>query len=76
MSNNKRLCKCGCGTSIENKSKNAKFLNSKHRSNYWNIKLNTTEHRLSRVLYSDTVEDEMSEDIHLMDIDSQMVNFY
>lgn len=31
-----RLCKCGCGKSIEHKHKNAKFYNNRHKDKYWN----------------------------------------
>ncbi|MET4283567.1 hypothetical protein [Bradyrhizobium sp. LA6.12] len=30
-----RLCACGCGTSIEHKRADAKFVNSSHRSRCW-----------------------------------------
>lgn len=33
----KRLCKCGCGHSIDHKHINAKFLNQKHKDKYHNI---------------------------------------
>lgn len=32
----KRTCKCGCGTSIEHKHPNAKFINLKHKDRYHN----------------------------------------
>ena len=33
-----RICKCGCGKSIEHKHKNAKFYNKRHKDKYWNWK--------------------------------------
>ena len=33
----KRYCKCGCGRSIDHRHTNAKFLNTRHRTKYWNI---------------------------------------
>jgi hypothetical protein len=32
----KRLCKCGCGSSINHKHKNAKFLNQRHKDRHHN----------------------------------------
>ena len=32
----KKLCKCGCGSSIKKKHPNAKFLNKRHKDKYWN----------------------------------------
>lgn len=32
----KRKCFCGCGSSIEHKHKNAKFLNQSHKDRYHN----------------------------------------
>lgn len=32
----KRVCKCGCGRSIDHKHPNAKFLNQRHKDKYWN----------------------------------------
>lgn len=32
----KRLCKCGCGSSIDHKHPNAKFINLKHKDKHHN----------------------------------------
>ena len=44
-----RVCKCGCGASINHKHPNAKFLNKVHKDNYWNA-VNTR----GTALYNDT----------------------
>jgi hypothetical protein len=31
-----RICKCGCGASIEHKHPNARFLNKKHKDKFHN----------------------------------------
>lgn len=33
----KRECKCGCGSSINHKHPNAKFINKKHKDRYHNL---------------------------------------
>ena len=37
-STEQRVCKCGCGKSIEHKHPNTKFYNKHHKDKYWNMK--------------------------------------
>lgn len=37
MNKTKRVCACGCGSSINHKHINAKFLNQKHKDKFHNI---------------------------------------